>query len=278
MGIVNRRIIQHTRDYRLRPRLQRACQKELKDFCSEVLLQQGDKESSRDFLEGQVVQCLQNKFISDAESISPQCKHELEVTVQDEAMDYRAKPIILMHCSKTISRCQQKLMEDPAIDNRTSYYGSKVEECLRSSFKKGDIEDGESCSQAIASLIEATNIDIRADALLYKACAVDISKFCRDIPHGSGQQLKCLSNVIRDAKLRLEPKCDAMLRTRLEMFDMALKVVPINGIQDLWIHVSNSPHKNYFLLIVFTFFSMIFIVGLCCGRVTKRLRRDLKDR
>ena len=90
------------------------------------------------------------------------------------------------------------------------------------------------------------------------------------------------------------------------MFDMALKVVPINGIQDLWIHVSkhviaknytflvykniknnisilslqvsNSPHKNYFLLIVFTFFSMIFIVGLCCGRVTKRLRRDLKDR
>ena len=54
------------------------------------------------------------------------------------------------------------------LDNRTSYYGSKVEECLRSSFKKGDIEDGESCSQAIASLIEATNIDIRADALLYK--------------------------------------------------------------------------------------------------------------
>jgi len=193
-------------------------------------------------------------------------------------MDYRAKPIILLHCSKTISRCQQILIDDPAIDNRTSYYGSKVEECLRSSFKKGDIEDGESCSQAIASLIEATNIDIKADALLYKACAVDISKFCRDIPHGSGQQLKCLSNVIRDPKLRLDTKCDDMLRTRLEMFDMALKAVPINGIQDLWIHVSNSPHKNYFLLIVFTFFSMIFIVGLCCGRVTKRLRRDLKDR
>ena len=81
--------------------------------------------------------------------------------------------------------------------------------------------------------------------LFFRACAVDISKFCRDIPHGSGQQLKCLSNVIRDAKLRLEPKCDAMLRTRLEMFDMALKVVPINGIQDLWIHVSNNL-PNFF--------------------------------
>ena len=75
---------------------------------------------------------------------------------------------------------------------------------------------------------------------IFRACAVDISKFCRDIPHGSGQQLKCLSNVIRDPKLRLDTKCDDMLRTRLEMFDMALKVVPINGIQDLWIHVSNK--------------------------------------
>ena len=39
--IVNRRIIQHTRDYRLRPRLQRACEKELSKFCGEVLLHQG---------------------------------------------------------------------------------------------------------------------------------------------------------------------------------------------------------------------------------------------
>ena len=67
---------------------------------------------------------------------------------------------------------------------------------------------------------------------------MDLSKFCRDVPHGSGQQLKCLANVIRDTKLRLEPKCDNMLRTRLEMFDMALKVVPITGIQDLWTQVS----------------------------------------
>lgn len=113
---------------------------------------------------------------------------------------------------------------------------------------------------------------------IFRACAVDISKFCRDIPHGSGQQLKCLSNVIRDAQLGLEPKCDLMLRSRLEMFDKALKIVPINGIQDLWIHVSNSPQKNYLLLLIFVVFSAIFIFGLCCGRVTRRLRRDLKDR
>ena len=72
-----------------------------------------------------------------------------------------------------------------------------------------------------------------------RACALDVSKFCRDVPHGSGQQLKCLSNIMQEnSKFKLESKCDQMLRQRLQMFDMALKVVPINGVQDLWVHVS----------------------------------------
>ena len=70
------------------------------------------------------------------------------------------------------------------------------------------------------------------------------------MPHGSGQQLKCLSNIIHESKFKLETKCDALLKQRLEMFDMALKVVPINGIQDLWIHVSKHLiAKNYTFLV-----------------------------
>ena len=79
-----------------------------------------------------------------------------------------------------------------------------------------------------------------------RACALDVSKFCRDVPHGSGQQLKCLSNIMQeDSKFKLEAKCDNMLKQRLQMFDMALKVVPINGVQDLWVHVSHSIYKFY---------------------------------
>ena len=78
-----------------------------------------------------------------------------------------------------------------------------------------------------------------------RACALDVSKFCRDVPHGSGQQLKCLSNIMQEnSKFKLENKCDKMLRQRLQMFDMALKVVPINGVQDLWVHVSVLIKKN----------------------------------
>ena len=51
-------------------------------------------------------------------------------------------------------------------DKRTSLYGSKIEECLKDLFKKAEIVDGEHCSAAIATLIEATHLDIQADPLL----------------------------------------------------------------------------------------------------------------
>ena len=139
-------------------------------FCGQVLLNQGDKENTKDFLEGQVIQCLQSKIVQDADLLTPQCRHELEVTVRDKAMDYRANPIILMECPKTIKSCQKLLELNDKMDTRTSYYGSKVEECLRDAFKNGDIVSAEkdACSRAVASLIEATNIDIKADPLLHK--------------------------------------------------------------------------------------------------------------
>ena len=153
------------RIFRLRPRLQKACAMDLKKFCTEVLIN-SHKDTTRDFLEGAVIQCLQSKFVEDSDLLTPPCKRELEVTVRDEAKDYRANPIILTECPSTIKSCQQEL--DRAIDNRTSFYGSKIEECLRNSFKKGEILDGETCTKAIAGLIEATNIDIKADHLLYR--------------------------------------------------------------------------------------------------------------
>ena len=217
--IINRRTNQQSKDYRLRPRLQRACEKDLKNYCQDVLLHQGDKDTSKDFLEGQVIQCLQAKLIADPDLVTPQCRHELSSVIRDEASDYRNNAIIVSECPRSIEICKQKLDKEN-LDARTAYYGGKVEECLKTMFKKADIADGEVCSKLIATLIEATNIDIQADHMLYKACALDVSKFCSNIPHGSGQQLKCLSNIIQEAKYKLEAKCDALLRQRLEMFDV----------------------------------------------------------
>ena len=102
-----------------------------------------------------------------------------------------------------------------------------------------------------------------------RACALDVSKFCRDVPHGSGQQLKCLSNIMQEnSKFKLENKCDQMLRQRLQMFDMALKVVPINGVQDLWVHVSvlikKKTRRRYFQKQNSTFSKLYFSLFYRC--------------
>ncbi len=149
---------------------------------------------------------------------------------------------------------------------------------MKDLFRTGRIQDSGKCNKAIAKLVEAANVDIQADPLLHKACAVDISKFCRDVPHGGGQQLRCLTSIFKDSKFKLERKCEKQLKTRMEMYNKALKIVPLDGVQDLFTQVSLSPHRNYFILLVFTFFSCIFVVGLCCGRVTKKVRREYKDR
>jgi len=42
--------------------------------------------------------------------------------------------------------------------------------------------------------------------------------------------------------------------------------------------VSTSPAKNYLASFILGVVCIIFIVGLMCGRVTKRVRRELKNR
>ena len=102
--IINRRTNQQSKDYRLRPRLQRACEKDLKNYCEDVLLHQGDKDTSKDFLEGQVIQCLQAKLIADPDLVTPQCRHELSSVIRDEAHDYRANGTKIMFIKVDLGR------------------------------------------------------------------------------------------------------------------------------------------------------------------------------
>jgi len=114
-------------------------------------------------------------------------------------------------------------------------------ECLRTLFHDRQLDragDGPGCQEAVATMIEYTNADIHTDPVLHDACFLDLSKFCREVPQGNSQQLKCLALVLHDPKLKLEPKCSELLQKRMEMFNMALKVVPIQGLQDLFVQVS----------------------------------------
>lgn len=42
--------------------------------------------------------------------------------------------------------------------------------------------------------------------------------------------------------------------------------------------ISVSPARNYLLTILLIVVFIIFVFGLCCGRATKRIRAEMKNR
>ena len=46
----------------------------------------------------------------------------------------------------------------------------------------------EECRMQVADLIEEARADIHVDPLLQTACALDVNKYCSDIPQGAGRR------------------------------------------------------------------------------------------
>lgn len=68
------------------------------------------------------------------------------------------------------------------------------------------------------------------------------------------------------------------LSNRSPVPPLHLQVAPADGFSDLAVQVMTSPSKNYILLMMALSVFVLFLVGLLCGRITKRVTRELKDR
>lgn len=55
-------------------------------------------------------------------------------------------------------------------------------------------------------------------------------------------------------------------------------MAPAEGFSDLAAQVMTSPSKNYILSVIGGGVALLFVMGLCCGRITKRVTQELKDR
>lgn len=58
----------------------------------------------------------------------------------------------------------------------------------------------------------------------------------------------------------------------------AHQVAPAEGLGDLAMQVMTSPSKNYILTVICAGVALLFMMGLLCGRFTKRVTQELKDR
>uniref|UniRef100_A0A8C9RCB1 Golgi apparatus protein 1 n=1 Tax=Scleropages formosus TaxID=113540 RepID=A0A8C9RCB1_SCLFO len=259
--ITKRQITQNT-DYRLNPVLRKACKADIPKFCQNIL----NKASDGNELEGQVIACLKLKYAD--QRLSMDCEDQIRVILQESALDYRLDPQLQMHCTEEISRL---CAEEAAAQEQTG----QVEECLKVNLLK---IKHDSCKKEVLNILKESKADIFVDPVLHTACALDIKHHCAAILPGRGRQMSCLMEALGDKRVRLQPECKKRLQDRIDMWSYAAKVAPAEGFSDLAMQVMISPSKNYILFMIALCVCVLFMVGLLCGRITKRVTRELKDR
>lgn len=255
-GIVVRRMIEQSHDYRFNPMLQKGCRVDISKFCSEVIAKEPqDKE-----LEGKVVKCLKTKFRE--RKLRLECEQQVATILREAALNYQLNPLLATMCKNEIhNMCR---LEDETEDG-----SGAVEECLKMAFNNHRIMNP-GCELEVASLIEEAKADIHVDPLLHQTCGVDVSKFCRDIPQGAGRHIQCLQNVLKDPTKSLQHDCYTMLTKRIEMFKNAAVIMEPKTFEELYTQMSHSPARRYFMIVALTAVGIVFIAGLFCGRTMRR--------
>uniref|UniRef100_A0A3Q1I808 Golgi apparatus protein 1 n=1 Tax=Anabas testudineus TaxID=64144 RepID=A0A3Q1I808_ANATE len=259
--ITKRQITQNT-DYRLNPVLRKACKADIPKFCQSIL----NKATAETELEGQVIACLKLKYAD--QRLSSDCEDQIQIILQESALDYRLDPQLQLHCTQEIT---QLCAEEAAAQEQTG----QVEECLKVNLLK---IKSEPCKKEVLNILKESKADIFVDPVLHTACALDIKHHCAAIPPGRGRQMSCLMEALQDKRVRLQPECKKRLQDRIDMWSYAAKVAPAEGFSDLAMQVMTSPSKNYILTVICAGVALLFLMGLLCGRFTKRVTQELKDR
>uniref|UniRef100_A0A673GZN0 Golgi apparatus protein 1 n=1 Tax=Sinocyclocheilus rhinocerous TaxID=307959 RepID=A0A673GZN0_9TELE len=255
--ITKRQITQNT-DYRLNPVLRKACKADIPKFCQGILNNAKDDNE----LEGQVISCLKLKYAD--QRLSPDCEGQISVILQESALDYRLDPQLQLQCNDEIPRL---CAEEVAAQEQTG----QVEECLKINLLK---ISHEGCKKEVLNILKESKADIFVDPVLHTACALDIKHQCAAIPPGRGRQMSCLMEALQDKRVRLQPECKKRLQDRIDMWSYAAKVAPAEGFSDLAGQVFTSPAKNYILSMLAMCVVLLFLMGLLCGRITKRVTQE----
>ena len=69
----------------------------------------------------------------------------------------------------------------------------------------------------------------------------------------------------------------SLIETKFNFY-ICPQIAPAESLSELVEEIRISPQRNYFFAVFFTAVGIIFIFGLTCGRVTKRVRAELKNK
>lgn len=248
--IVLHRLIEQNTHYELNPSLQENCKADMKKFCTNLSTVVIKK--IKGHITGPIINCLKNAFRHSR--LSDRCEKEMAQILRDQALDINLNPLLKAVCKnevETICRSDEN---------------GNVEECLKKALINKKIPTPQ-CQIEVANMIEESQADIQVDPLLQQVCSIDLLKFCNEIAQGNGRHIRCLQATPPE---RLSMECRDMLTKRLEMYRNAEQYAPPENLNQLYYQVVASPSRHYFFLVIFMMIGSIFVIGMFCGRVSRR--------
>ncbi|VDI80723.1 golgi apparatus protein 1 [Mytilus galloprovincialis] len=278
--ILVRRQITKNRDYRLNPTLRKECSMDIRKFCTDII----ERASPDQEMSGQVILCLRRQFVK--KNLSGRCTDVIRDVIKESAMNYMEDVALANACEREIKQhCdpehQRALQGAGDRDSNSVLQMSQeddkgeVQRCLMNKFKERLIKSTE-CKQQIARIIQESEIDINIDPILHTACQKDLQKFCTDIESGEGRKMTCLLQEYEDHPNRLDKRCHEQLKRRKDLWELSVQVAPVESVNELVSQITSSPAKTYLLGVICSIIGVIFLIGITCGRVTKRVTKENK--
>ncbi|GMR35933.1 hypothetical protein PMAYCL1PPCAC_06128 [Pristionchus mayeri] len=275
--VVSERMREAAKDIRLRPGLLMACQEETKQYCPDDYAKIKNPKYARQMLEGVVVNCLREKFrrsLNEKIRLGEQCQAEISKVILESEFDVKLDPQLFDACKGVIEKhCTQAVIE------RTGTY-ENVLECLKADFYSGQIKDGE-CNNQIALRTQEAMVDVHLDPILYQSCGIDIQRVCSGVQPGHSRVIACLMDALEAKNPMMTQPCIAKLNDRNKLWKKAHDDYNMGlpgSFNELVAAIDAHPQKVSILGWLGGIVFLLFLIGCCCGRATKKAAYELKVR
>ncbi|KRY36921.1 Golgi apparatus protein 1 -like protein [Trichinella spiralis] len=271
--LVNKRQHEQASDIRLMPVLYSSCSKEIRELCKNeyTLLKSFPDED----IQGKVIGCLRQWLTENNSKMSDKCRIELKHVIYNTEIDPTLDIPFYTACKSELDR----LCADGYATGVGGHRG--ILECIKARYAEGTVKD-ETCKQQILRVMKEELADIHLDVNLYQACAMDVRHYCDDVQSGDSKILSCLLSAAQSSNARLSDECRSKLQDRQLIWAKAIKerrdVRPPETVVEFAHFVAGSPARSSLLIALMMCLLIFFACGMLCGRITRRIRRDLKNR
>ncbi|KAG2435442.1 hypothetical protein HYH02_011942 [Chlamydomonas schloesseri] len=182
-------IAKRVSDFRLDTALREACEDDLKDTCGTSLKDMDED----DKVKKTALNCLQQYR---EELKSDKCKAEIHRRLTRAARDIRFDEVLASSCMEDRNRFCSDVQPGSA----------RVIRCLQDNRNNLD----QKCAAALFDHEVKMAEDIDFKFPMKRACAWEISSFCKEIPHGHARIVRCLEDHIDNTDMSKECKDEVM--------------------------------------------------------------------